>query len=312
MRAVLIMGPTASGKSALAIGLAERLGGEIVNADAAQVYRDLRILSARAGSEDEARVPHHLFGHVDAAERYSTGKWLAATAPVIADIAGRGKTPIVVGGTGLYFKALTDGLAEAPPPDPHIRAELAARLQRDGAPSLYAELARVDPETATTLGPRDAPRIMRALEIWQATGLSIRALQATTRPALTADQWIGVTLWPERAELYARIEQRFAAMMEAGAVEEVRALMARGLDPDLPAMKAIGVPPLIAMLTGRVSRSDAIERAVRDTRRYAKRQYTWIRNQLRDWPCIEATSSEKQLNALITVLRHVDAAGERA
>jgi tRNA dimethylallyltransferase len=311
MRAVLIMGPTASGKSALAIALAERLGGEIVNADAAQVYRDLRILSARAGPEDEARAPHHLFGHVDAAERYSTGKWLAAAAPVIADIAGRGRTPIVVGGTGLYFRALTEGLADAPQPDPHIRAELAARLQRDGAPGLYAELARVDPETASTLGPRDASRIMRALEIWQATGLSIRALQATTRPALTSDQWVGVTLWPERAELYARIEQRFTAMMEAGAVEEARALMARGLDPDLPAMKAIGVPPLMTMLRGEISLEQAMDSAMRDTRRYAKRQYTWIRNQLRDWPCIDATSGEKQLNALITLLGHVDAAGER-
>ena len=302
MRAVLIMGPTASGKSALAIALAERLGGEIVNADAAQVYRDLRIITARPGADEEARAPHHLFGQVDAAERYSVGKWLAAAAPAVIDIAERRKTPIVVGGTGLYFKALTEGLADAPPAEPELREELLARLRQDGPQSLYAELASLDPETAKTLGPRDGARVLRALEVWKTTGMSIRALQANTAPVLSEAQWIGVTLWPERATLYKAIEDRFSVMVSEGALDEVRALMARGLDPDLPAMKAIGVPDLIAYLRGEIKLEKAVERAQRDSRRYAKRQYTWIRNQLAAWPNIGEVSPDARADRVLALL----------
>jgi tRNA dimethylallyltransferase len=304
-RALLIMGPTASGKSALALALAEHLGGEIVNADALQVYRDLPVLSARPGPPEEARAPHHLYGHVDAAERYSTGAWLAEAAPRIAAIVARGKTSIVVGGTGLYFKALVEGLLAAPAA-PDIRESLAAQLRRDGSQSLYAELARVDPEAARGLSPRDGLRILRALEVWRSTGVSILALRETTRPALPQGAWLGVTLWPERAALYAAIDKRFEAMLASGGVEEARRLMARGLDPALPAMKAIGVAQLIAHLRGDMSLARAKEQAARETRRYAKRQFTWMGGQMRDWRRIDAAGLDPRLEDVFASLRGVD------
>lgn len=308
MRAVLIMGPTASGKSALALALAERLGGEIVNADAAQVYRDLRVLSARPSEEEEARAPHHLYGHVDAAERYSVGKWLTAAQAAIAEIGARGRTAIVCGGTGLYLKALTEGLADAPPADPVLRAELLARLKADGPQSLWAELAQVDPEMAATLGPRDGPRILRALEVWRSTGVSLLTLRAAMAPALAEDQWLGVTLWPERASLYAAINRRFDGMAQAGGLEEARALMTRGLDPDLPAMKAIGAPSLMAHLRGELSLEKAADKAKQDSRNFAKRQYTWIRGQMKDWRKITADGLEERAEDVLAALRGVDPA----
>ena len=184
MRAFLIMGPTASGKSALASALAERIGGEIVNADSMQVYRDFRILTARPTLEEEAQTPHHLYGHVDAAERYSAGRWLTDALATIAQIRARNKTPILVGGTGLYFRALTQGLAEMPSADPELRAALQNACVKEGAPALHAELARLDPQTAARLEPNDAPRIIRALEVFEASGESITALHANTKPAL--------------------------------------------------------------------------------------------------------------------------------
>lgn len=308
MRAVLIMGPTASGKSALALALAERLGGEIVNADAAQVYRDLRVLTARPGTEDEARVPHHLYGQVDGAERYSVGKWLTAAQGVITDIATRGRLAIVCGGTGLYFRALTEGLTTAPAADPALRAELLGRLRQDGPQSLYSELAQVDPDMAARLGPRDGPRILRALEVWRTSGVSLLSLHAAMSPALAREDWLGVTLWPERSRLYGAINRRFDAMAAAGGMEEVRALMTRGLDPDLPAMKAIGAPPLMAHLRGELSLQKAAEKARQDTRNYAKRQYTWIRGQMKDWRRVAAESPEERLEDLLAALRGVDPA----
>ncbi|MEJ0023211.1 MAG: tRNA (adenosine(37)-N6)-dimethylallyltransferase MiaA [Alphaproteobacteria bacterium] len=301
------MGPTASGKSALALAVAERIGGEIVNADAAQVYRDLRVLSARPSAEDEARAPHHLYGHVDGAERYSVGKWLTAAQAVIADLNKRGKIAIVCGGTGLYFKALTEGLANAPSAGPALRAELLARLKTDGPQSLYAELAQVDPEMAATLGPRDGPRILRALEVWRSTGVSLRSLQAAMVPALAAEDWFGVVLWPERASVYGAINRRFDGMTGEG-VEEVRALMTRGLQPDLPVMKAIGVAPLVAHLRGEQSLEKAADKAKQDSRNYAKRQYTWIRGQMKTWRRITADEPDVRFEDAIAALRGVDPA----
>ncbi len=306
MRAVLIMGPTASGKSALALALAERLGAEIVNADAAQVYRDLRVLSARPGAEEEARAPHRLYGHVDGAERYSVGKWLSAAQTAIAEIGAAGRLAIVTGGTGLYFKALTEGLASAPPPDPALRAGLLARLKADGPQSLYAELAQADPEMAATLGPRDGPRILRALEVYRATGISLRALQAAMAPAMRAEDWLGVALWPERATLYAAINRRFDGMAAAGGLDEARALMIRGLDTDLPAMKAIGAPPLMAHLRGEISLDRACDKAKQDSRNYAKRQYTWIRGQMKSWRRITADRLEDRVEDVLAAIRGVD------
>jgi tRNA dimethylallyltransferase len=288
-RAFLLMGPTASGKSALALALAARIGGEIVNADSMQVYRDLRALTARPTPEEEAHVPHHLYGHVDAGERYSVGRWLADALATMAEVRARGATPILVGGTGLYFMAMARGLAEIPAPEPELRAELEARLAAEGAPSLHAELARRDAASAARLSPNDAPRILRALEVFQATGAPIGALQAATAPALARDEWVGLALVRSpRTLLYNAIDARFEAMLRAGALEEVRALAARGLDPALPAMKAHGAPALMACLRGEIDLASAAEIGKRDTRRYAKRQHTWIRNQMAEW----ATSGE--------------------
>lgn len=286
MTTLLVMGPTASGKSALALALAARVGGEIVNADSMQVYRDFRILTARPSEDEERQAPHHLYGHVDAGEHYSTGRWLSDALAVIGAIEARGRTPILVGGTGLYFMALTKGLADIPAAEPEVRAALRARAEREGAPALHAELQQRDALTAARLKPNDASRILRALEVLETTGESITALQARTKPALAPDTWRGVVLSAERAALYANINTRFEAMLTAGALDEVRAFAARKLDPALPAMKAHGAPALMAYLHGELSLDEAAEIGKRDTRRYAKRQFTWIGNQLTDWPRI--------------------------
>ena len=296
-RALLIMGPTASGKSALALALAQRIGGEIINADSMQVYRDFRILTARPSPEEEARAPHHLYGHIDAAELYSTGRWLSDALAAIAGIQVRGATPILVGGTGLYFKALTQGLADIPAADPDLRARLRERMAREGAPALHAELARVDPATAPRLDANDAPRILRALEVYETTGESISALQAGTRPALAREQWAGLALTPGREALYAAINARLDIMLAAGALGEVCAFAARKLDAALPATKAHGAPALMAHLRGELSLAEAAEIGKRDTRRYAKRQFTWIAGQMPDWPRVSATDLEARVEA---------------
>lgn len=297
-RALLLMGPTASGKSALALALAERIGGEIVNADSMQVYRDLRVLTARPTPEEEARAAHHLYGHVDAGELYSTGRWLSDALAAIAAIQFRGATPILVGGTGLYFKALTQGLADIPAADEGLRTALRARAEAEGAPALHAELASRDPAAATRLAPNDAPRILRALEVLETTGETIGALWASTKPALGREAWSGVALTPDREALYATIGARFDGMLAQGGLEEVRALAVRSLDPALPAMKAHGAPALMAHLRGELSLDEAAEIAKRDTRRYAKRQFTWIAGQMPDWPRIAASDLASRITAV--------------
>ena len=296
------MGPTASGKSALALAVAERIGGEIVNADSMQVYRDFRVLTARPTVEEEASAAHHLYGHVDAAERYSTGRWLTDALAAIADIRARNRTPVLVGGTGLYFKALTQGLAEMPSIDPELRTALTERIATMGAPALHAELARLDPQTAARLEPNDAPRIIRALEVIETTGESITSFQANTQPALAANEWRGLALTPDRDALYAAINARFDKMLEQGALEEVRAFAARKLDPTLPATKAHGAPALSAHLRGEMSLQAATEIGQRDTRRYAKRQFTWIANQMPDWPRISAPGLPERVEMTLDVL----------
>jgi tRNA dimethylallyltransferase len=300
MRALLIMGPTASGKSALALALAERLGGEIVNADSMQVYRDLRVLTARPSIEEEARAPHHLYGHVDAAERYSVGAWARAASAVIADIAARGRTPIVAGGTGLYFKALTEGLAEIPAPPPEVRADIAARRAAGGDDVLHPWLASVDPAAAAALAPRDAPRIARALEVMLTTGVSIADWRENTAPALAPGAWAGFALVPPREPLYAAIDARFDAMLAAGALDEARTLAARELDAELPCMKAHGMPWLAAHIREEMMLADAAALARRDTRRYAKRQFTWIGNQMKDWISVKNVALEARIAHVFT------------
>jgi tRNA dimethylallyltransferase len=289
---ILIAGPTASGKSALAVTLAARLGGVVINADSMQVYRDLRVITARPTPDEEARAPHRLYGHVDAAENYSTGRWCRDVADVLDEAARDRRVPIFVGGTGLYFKALTSGLAAVPPIPADIRADVRGRLAADGVAALYNELRERDPKTAHRLMPNDRSRISRALEVVLATGRSLSDWHSDGLPPLIDGATAAkVFITCERAELVRRIEMRFAAMLQTGALEEVRVLAARRLDPTLPAMKAHGVPWLIRHLNGEISGDEAAAGAIMDTRRYAKRQVTWFRNQMTNWPAAPAEAA---------------------
>jgi tRNA dimethylallyltransferase len=299
---ILIAGPTASGKSALAVALAEKLNGTIISADSMQVYRDLRIITARPTLEEEARVPHRLYGHVDAAENYSVGRWCVEAADVLAAQREAGAA-IVVGGTGLYFNALTRGLAAVPPIPAQIRNEVRTRLASDGVEALQAELTRRDPAAAARLMAGDRARVTRALEVILATGRSILQWHEANMPArVDAALAAKVFLMPDRDALLRRIDARFDTMMAAGAMDEVRALAARHLDPTLPAMKAHGVPWLIRHLNGEIALAEAVEGGKRDTRQYTKRQATWFRNQLPDFVWVEPERAlaavERQLLAL--------------
>src|SRR5216684_6093424 len=284
-RAVLIAGPTASGKSALALALAERLGGAVINTDSMQVYRDLRIITARPTPAEEARVPHLLYGHVDAAENYSVGRYVKDARAALDEAERAGRLPIFVGGSGLYFKALLTGLAAIPPIPADIRTAIRERLAARGPAVMHAELQQRDSVTAARLNPNDRTRITRALEVIEATGRSLADWHKDGMPALLDPQrTVRLFLTPERKTLTARIDARFGAMLAAGALAEVRVLAARKLDPLLPAMKAHGVPALIRHLAGEMTLEAAAEEGRRDTRHYAKRQFTWFRHQLGGWP----------------------------
>ena len=286
--AVLIAGPTASGKSQLALELAERAGGVVINADSMQVYRDLRVLTARPTMEEEATAPHRLYGHVDAAINFSAGAFLADAAKVLEEARAQGRLPIFVGGTGLYFKALTRGLSAVPPIAPEIRESIRARLERDGVEALHAELAKRDLASAERLKQRDRTRIARALEVVEATGRSLTDWHREgLPPILPPGEFAALFLAPGRDALYARIDARFDAMLKAGALDEVARLAARKLDPLLPAMKAHGVPPLIRHLRGELALEEAASIGRADTRHYAKRQFTWFRHQLPEFEWVK-------------------------
>jgi len=301
IKAVLIAGPTASGKSELALRLAEDVGGTIVNADSMQVYRDLSALTARPTPEEEARVPHRLYGHVDAAINYSAGHFVSEAASVLAEARAQGRVLIFVGGTGLYFKALVHGLSAMPPIPPAIRETVRARLEREGAEALYAELAIRDPISAQRLKARDRTRIARALEVVEATGRSITDWHREgSAPPLPRGEFHAVFLAPERDAVYARIDARFEAMLMAGALAEVERLDARRLDPLLPAMKAHGVPPLIRHLNGEITLAEASETARCDTRRYAKRQFTWFRHQLPEFSWLTPEQASGWLGSVVS------------
>ena len=291
---MLIAGPTASGKSALALALARQTSGVIINTDSMQVYRDLRIITARPTAEEEAAMPHRLYGHVDAAVNFSAGAWVSEVAPVLQEVRAQRRLPIFVGGSGLYFKALVRGLSAVPAIPPAIREGVRARLERHGVEALHAELARRDPTAAERLKPRDRARIARALEVVEATG---RAPADWHRdglpPLLPPGSFSAVFLATDREQLYARIDARFAAMLQAGALEEVAALAARHLDPLLPAMKAHGVPALIRHLNGEITRDEAAEIGRADTRHYAKRQFTWFRHQLPEFEWMRPEAAER-------------------
>ena len=265
MRPILIAGPTASGKSALALRIAEETGGVIVNADSMQVYRELPILSARPSAADEARAPHRLYGHVPASEAYSVGRFVREAQGVLAEILGEGRRPVFVGGTGLYFKALLEGLSPIPAIPPAIREHWRAEADRKGAAKLHRKLLELDPVTASRLQPSDPQRIVRALEVLDATG----------RP-----------LWEWQNE------PGFDEMMRRGALEEARGISKLGLDPALPSMRALGLRPLLAHLAGDLDREEAVAEAKAETRRYIKRQATWINGNMKSWNRLSAQQME--------------------
>ena len=278
---MVIAGPTASGKSALALRLAAAVRGVIINADSMQLYRDLRILSARPGPEDEARAPHRLFGILDAEDPASAGRWLELAEVAIAEALAEERPAIVVGGTGLSLRALLHGLAPVPAGPQRIRTAARARLAALGPSALRAELAPIDPVMAARLRSTDRQRLLRAYEVVVGTGRSLAAWQAMPpRRIALPTRRLGLALMPPRAALYERIERRLREMVERGALEELQALRRRSLPADLPLMKAVAVPELLAHLSGRVGLETALERAVVQTRRYAKRQITWLRHQL--------------------------------
>jgi tRNA dimethylallyltransferase len=295
-RALLIAGPTASGKSALALRLAHKHDGVVINTDSMQVYRDLRVLTARPTLAEEALAPHRLYGTVDAAVNFSAGAWVAEAARVLAEVRAQGRRPIFVGGSGLYFKALTRGLSDVPPIAAEVRDDVRARLERDGPEALHGELALRDAASAERLNPRDRTRVARALEVVEATGRSLTDWHRDALPPLLpADSFRAMFLTPERDELYARIDARFDVMLGAGALDEVAALAARGLDPLLPAMKAHGVPALMRYLAGELSLEEAAVIGRADTRHYAKRQFTWFRHQLPEFEWMTAEEAGARL-----------------
>lgn len=283
--AVLIAGPTASGKSAVALALAERTGGVVINADSMQVYGDLRIITARPTLAEEARVPHRLYGHVDGDTDYSTGRWLDDARAALAAARTEGRLPIFIGGTGLYFRVLTQGLAAVPPIPEVIRTALRAEAEGLSDAALHRRLAARDADGAARLAPADRQRVLRALEVVEATGRPLAAWQQAQGPApLSLERCARVVLEVKREVLRGRIDARFEAMMAAGALDEVAALAARQLPATRPVLKAHGVPALTRYLAGEMSREAAIAEGQGDTRRYAKRQVTWFRHQMEDWP----------------------------
>lgn len=283
-RAVLIAGPTASGKSALALERAERDGGIIINADALQVYDTLRLLTARPGPQETTRRPHLLYGTVPPATRFSTGHWFAAVEGIIKQHSAANLL-VFVGGTGLYFDALLHGLAPVPKVPEAVLAAVEAQVQQLDAAQRLSLLQQEDPETAAKLRIADPQRLMRALAVKRATGKPLSAFQAEPQAGLLGEFEIErMVLDPERDLLRRRIARRFETMFDAGAVEEVLALRAQQLDPSLPVMKAIGVREIGEYLEGRIARDEAVRLATTATHQYAKRQRTWLRNRFADWP----------------------------
>jgi len=278
-----IAGPTASGKSASAVKLAKRLDGEIINADALQVYSELQVLSARPTIAEMENIPHHLFGHISPNTRYSTGHWLREVDSLIIDILARGKAPVLVGGTGLYFKALTEGLAQIPKLPSSAMEQAQAVLEEDGIHALRKLAETLDPQAATKVLGNDPQRLLRIVSVAKGTGKPLSQWQGETHAVLPKNTWKGMVILPKRENLYDRINARFADMIREGGLAEAKHILSLNLAPDLPAMKAIGLRELIAHIEGEISLDEAIDQAMRQTRRFAKRQYTWLRGQMPDW-----------------------------
>jgi tRNA dimethylallyltransferase len=300
---ILIAGPTASGKSALALAVAEHVGGVIINADSMQVYRELRILSARPGADEEARVPHALYGFVPAAEAYSTGRFVKDAAAVIAEARNDGRRPVIVGGTGLYFKALLEGLSPIPQIDDAIRNHWRAEAERRGAADLHRELMARDELMAARLAPGDTQRIVRALEVIEQTGRSLADWQRQPgTPIVEEAKTVRLLATLDRAELHTRADARFDRMIAEGALEEARALADLNLDPALPAMRAIGVRPLVSAARGETSLEAAAVAAKMETRQYVKRQETWLRRNMSSWRPVDTKYMESYMREIFSFI----------
>lgn len=297
---VLIAGPTASGKSALALALSRLVPATLINADASQVYRDLRIVSARPSAAEEREAPHRLFGHVDGSQSYSAAAWAEDARDAIAETQAGGHTPILVGGTGLYLRTLLDGIAPVPEIDPQVRREVRALP----VVSAYEALTQEDPEASSRLSANDTTRVARALEVVRSTGKPLAQWQAAREGGIADEvRLVPMILLPPRDWLFARCDARFDAMLKQGAIDEVEALLARNLDPSLPVMRAIGVREIAALIADAADPTP-VEQAKIATRQYAKRQYTWFRNQPpADWPRIGTQLDDDEINNLAIKLR---------
>jgi tRNA dimethylallyltransferase len=301
---VLIAGPTASGKSAVALELARRHHGLIINADALQVYRELKIMSARPSEEEERQVPHRLYGTVSAAEAFSVGRWLPQACAAIEESWAKGRLPIVTGGTGLYFKALEEGLAPVPAIPASIREAWRRRLAIEGAEALHEELARRDGKEAMRVRPSDGQRIVRALEVLQSTGRPLAQWhEGTGSGFLQSASVLRLYLSPPRRNLYAAIDERFDRMVAAGALGEVTALLALRLDHNLPVMKATGVRELVRFLGGSGTIEEACRIAKQESRRYAKRQLTWAKRHMISWKWLDKQYSEQIMAEFFNFIR---------
>jgi len=302
-KALLIAGPTASGKSALALALAERVGGLIINADSMQVYRELRVLTARPSPEDEACVAHALYGIVSVHETFSVGAFLSYAQDALRRAEREGLLPIFVGGTGLYFEALLKGLARVPPIPAEVRAESVALMAQVGPEAFHGRLGARDPVMAARLKPNDKQRLERAYAVHCATGHSLAEWQACPqRPLLSEEETHRFVLMPDRAVLHTRVGARLERMMEEDALEEVRSLAALGLPPSRPALKALGVPSLLAHLEGRLTREEALAEAKSATRRYIKRQTTWFRHHMMSWNWLGEQLMERNLEEIFSIM----------
>lgn len=300
--AVLIAGPTASGKSALALALAERLGGVVINADSMQVYRELRVLTARPEAAALARAPHRLYGVISAAERCSAGRWADMALAEVAAARAAGRLPILVGGTGLYFRALLEGLPPVPDVPEAMLAQVDAAYREQGGTAFQVALAREDP-AALRLRPADRQRLVRLRAVLMATGRRLADWQAERAGPRLEGPCVRLAIDPPRAQVHARIDARVPEMIAQGALAEVLALLALGLDPGLPAMKAVGVQALAAHLRGELGLDEAIERVRAATRQYAKRQWTWIRHQMVAWRRLDEQDSERLIGVVFSIIK---------
>ena len=300
---IVIGGPTASGKSALAVALAERLGGVVINADSMQLYGALSILTARPGADALARAPHRLFGIAEPDDIWSAGRWRRRAAEEIETARAAGKLPIAVGGTGLYLQALTEGLADIPATDPAIRKRLRDMLAERGSEAMHDLLSERDPEGAAAIRPSDPQRILRALEVLEATGEPLHVWHGRqARPPEEGWAVLRILLMPDRDAVYAACDTRFDGMIANGALDEARAVGTMGLDPELPMMKAVGLAPLLAHWRGELELSDAVAVAKRDTRRFARRQMTWFRNRSKPDRVVNAQYSESLLPEIFSFI----------